>query len=293
MKHIIATIVTLALVVQTAWADVTSFPYNEDKFAGIDYFVQVARGLVPGHSIMRSLGERDAIQTTANGEDVWRGNELSAVPAALGSHLFIPRPADVGEQMTVVCQNAGDAAAGIGIQAIELHYLDAAGDAQEEVIVTAGLTLVDTDATDIRFVQELHATAVGSNTVAVDNCRIFRKTDNTRVYSMISQGTNMSMVPHKMVPRNHTLHLHTWVGSEATSNKQVRLRLRADADNEFPPALMPDVFLLKSVMALNGSGVRQKLGYTIPALSVVKVSAWTETINAEVAVHWWGVLIEN
>jgi len=258
-----------------------------------DFIIEIQKGNVPGHRIMRSLGERDSIQTTLAGEDVWRGNELSSTPAALGSHLFIPRPAAAGEQMTIVCEDPLDNSEGTGIQAIELHYLDALGDEQDETVATNGTGLVDTVATDIRFIQEMHATAVGANTAAVDNCRIFRKTDNTRVYSMISQGTNMSMVPHKMVPRGKTLHLRTWVGSEATSNKQVRLRLRADADNDVPPVVMTDVFLLKSVMALNGSSVSLNLGYTIPALTVVKVSAWTQTVNAEVAVHWWGILVDD
>jgi len=258
-----------------------------------DYFIDVSKGIVPGHRVMRSLGERDSIQVTAQGEDVWRGNELSAVPAALGSHTFIPRPADAGEQMTMVSESVNDTSAGSGIQTLDVHYLDASGDEQEETITMDGTSLVDTVATDIRFIQEIHARTVGSNTVAFGNIRIFRKTDNTRVYSMISAGTNISMVPSKMVPRAHTLHLHTWVASEASINKQVRCRLRADCDNSVPPVRLAEVFQLKSVMALNSSAVRQDLGYAIPALSVVKASAWTVTINAEVAVHWWGILSKD
>ncbi len=258
-----------------------------------EFILEIQKGNVPGHRIMRSLGERDSIQTGLAGEDVWRGNELSATPSALASHTFIPRPADAGEQMTIVCEDPLDNSGGTGIQAIEIHYLDANGDEQDEVVVTNGVGLVDTVATDIRFIQELHATAVGSNTVAVDNCRIFKKGDATLVYSMIAQGTNMSMVPHKMVPRGKTLYLKRWKGSEATSQKQMRLRLRFDADNELPPVLMPDVFLVKSSMALNGSGVSLDLGYTVPALAVVKVSAWAIQANSEVAVHWWGVLVDD
>ncbi len=258
-----------------------------------DFILAISKGDIPGHRIMRGLGERDAIQITAAGEDMWRGNELSAVPAALGSHTFIPRPADAGEQMTLICENAGDALGGIGVRSVEFHYIDDVGDEQEEFIETDGLTGVDTVATNIRFIQEVHSTAVGSNTAAVGNIRIYRKSDASRVYSMIYAGTNMSIVPHRMVPKDKTLHLRTWTGSESSSQKQIRLRLRFDADNNTPPVLLPDVFLLKSGMALNSSSATVDLGYTVPAFSVVKVSAWVVLANGEAACHWWGVLVDD
>jgi len=43
-----------------------------------DWLMRVQMGLVTGHKVMRGMGEREAIGTTATGEDLWRGNELSA-----------------------------------------------------------------------------------------------------------------------------------------------------------------------------------------------------------------------
>lgn len=260
-----------------------------------DFIMAISKGDVPGHRIMRALGERNNIQTGAAGEDVWRGNELSAVPSALGSHLIIPRPADAGEQMTIVSESDADnGATATGIRSIVLHYLDNEGLEQNEVKILEGTTPVHTVATNIRFVQDWHAVTVGSNTVAEGNIRIYRKTDTSRVYSMIYIGTNKALVPHKMVPANKTLHLRNWLGSEATSQKQVRMRLRADCDTyTLPPTLQPDVFLFLSVMALNASAVPQDLGYAIPAFAVVKVSTWSQILGAEVAVHWWGILVDD
>lgn len=261
---------------------------------GVDYFLQVARGKVLGHSILRGKGERETIQVTAQGEDVWRGNQLSAVPQAPLSHTFIPRPADVGEQMTIVSESTADnGATATGALTLTVTYLDAVGDERMEVVTLNGTTQVDTLATDIRFVQDLQVLTVGSNTVAEGHIRIFRATDERYVYSMIEAGSNQSLVPHKMVPRGKTLYLQRWVATEASTQKRIFVRLRADCNNVSPPVRQAGVFLIKSTMGLNSSGAPFSMAYAVPEFSVVKASAWALSINAEVAVHWWGVLIDN
>jgi hypothetical protein len=258
-----------------------------------DFIHEVQRGNIPGQVILRGLGERDSIGTTANGEDLWRGNELSATPAALGSHTTIPAPADAGEQMTLVSENAADAAAGTGARTIDISYLDAAGDEQSETVTMNGITQVDTVATDIRFVQDMQVKTVGSNGASVGNIRIFRESDESRVYNMIREGGNQSLVPHKMVPRAKTLHLRRWLCSEASNAKRCHMRLRADCDNEHPPVRQAGVFLFKSTVALDSAAVPMDLAYSIPALSIVKVSGQADVSGAELAVHWWGVLVDD
>ncbi|MCP5016247.1 MAG: hypothetical protein GY938_13390, partial [Ketobacter sp.] len=89
-----------------------------------DYHTEVALGNVAARRFMTALGERDTMAVVVTGEDVWRGNELSPAPT---SHTSIPHPSASGEQMTVVSEDAGDAAAGTGIRTLRLHYIDAAG----------------------------------------------------------------------------------------------------------------------------------------------------------------------
>lgn len=243
---------------------------------------------------MRGLGERDSIGTTAGGEDLWRGNELSSTPAAPGSHTVIPAPADAGEQMTLISENDADnGATATGILTLVLSYLDAAGDAQFEIVTMNGTTAVDTVATDIRFVQDMQSLTVGSGGVAAGNIRIYRKITNTRVYSMIAAGGNQDLVPHKMVPRAKTLYLKRWLCSEASNAKRCHMRLRADCDNEHPPVRQAGVFLFKSTVALDSAAVPTELAYSIPALSIVKVSGQADVSGAELAVHWWGMLVDN
>ncbi len=260
----------------------------------VDTIAEIAKGNVAGVKIMRGLGERDSIQTTAQGEDIWRGNELSATPSALASHVSIPIPADAGEQMTLVSENDADnGASATGALTVVVSYLDAAGDEQEEEVTLDGTTQVDTVAEDIRFVQDIQVSSVGSNGVAEGHIRIFKESDETLVYSMIAAGGNQSLVPHKMVPRAKTLCLWRWMGSEASKSKRCRIRLRADCTNMVPPVRQAGVFLFKSVMALDGSGLPMELAYTIPAFSIVKVSAWAEVAGAEIGTHWWGILVDD
>ncbi|GAF89365.1 unnamed protein product, partial [marine sediment metagenome] len=75
----------------------------------MDYISRVALGLAPGHSMMNALGERESMGTTAAGEDIWRGNELSPAPT---SHVKIPTPDPAGEQMAVVSESVNDTSAG-------------------------------------------------------------------------------------------------------------------------------------------------------------------------------------
>jgi len=77
------------------------------------------------NDVMWGLGERESMGTTATGEDVWRGNELSPAPT---SDVQIPTPAGAGEQMTLVSEsNADNGATVTGVLTVKLHYVEEAG----------------------------------------------------------------------------------------------------------------------------------------------------------------------
>ena len=256
-----------------------------------DFLLDVSLGNVTGHRIMRALGERENIQTTAMGEDLWRGNDLAAAPT---SHLLIPTPAAAGERMTLDSESDADnGATATGALTVRIHYLDADGDEQIETVTMNGQTAVNTDATDIRFVQDLQVATVGSNTVAEGNIFIHKFGTAGLVYSMIAAGGNQSLVPHKMVPRAKILHLRNWMGSEMTTAKRTIVRLRADCSNASPPIKQSNVFLFKSTMMLDGASAQQPLAYAIPSMSIVKASAWSQVNGAECAIHWWGILVDD
>lgn len=236
-------------------------------------------------SNLRSLGERDNIAVIATGADVWHGT---------ASAMSIPPSG--GEQMEVVSDDAQDSPTGTGVREVDIHYLDSSGVEQVEEVSLDGLTPAQLSASDVMFVQDIHAISVGSNGVAEGNIHI-RSTDTpANVYDMIKLGGNMSLSISKMVPAGKTLYLTHWQAS-ATGSKRITLRLRSTdhhgvlLDSENP------VFIFKDTVNLENSSfdrrwTEQEL-FPIPELSIVKISAWASGVGSYVSVGWDGILIDN
>jgi len=256
-----------------------------------DFKVAVQMGKINGFRVFKALGERETISTTVTGEDVTRLNELSGVPALPASTTTLPTPADAGEQMTFISEDDADnGAAATGILTLDMHYLNADGVEQEEIITMNGQTEVDSDATDIRFINEIHALTVGANGVAEGNIRVYKKGSNTLVYNMIEAGGNMSLVPHRMVPKGHALFLQGWHATEA-KDQRCAFRIRATARDGI---LTPGTFNFMDVAYLKAAASGElSLTDIIPALSIVKVTGWNVIASAEGSTGWWGYLVEE
>jgi hypothetical protein len=248
-------------------------------------------GFIAGVKIMSAMGEREAMSTTSQGEDIWRGNELSAVPSAPASTTTIPTPADAGEQMTFISENDADnGATATGVLTLRMEYLDASGDEQTEDITMNGTTGVNTTATDIRFINDLYSLTVGSNGVAEGNIRVYKTGADTLVYNMIHIGGNKSLVPHRMVPLGKALIIKSWHAEEA-QGRRVAVRVRSTDMNG---TLIPGVFCFKGTTYLKQTTSGEISSNTkIPALSIVKISGWAAQAGAEVGCCWWGTLVDD
>lgn len=251
------------------------------------YLINVSLGNVPGHSIVRALGERELIKLTTTGEDIWRGNELSPSPT---SHTKIPTPSSTGEKMTIVSESNDDTILGSGVQKVRIDYLDGNGDPQTIDKDMAGTTPVDITEDDMSFINDFFAIQVGAGGVADDHIKIYQTADDGLVYNMIGQGGNKSLVPLRKVPRGHTLILRGWGATEAKA-KRCAYRIRSTDMNGI---LIPGVFCFKGTTYLNQSASSDlELLARIPELSIVKVSGWADQNDAEGSVHWWGILINS
>jgi len=259
-----------------------------------DFKTEVLRGNIPGATVMFGMGERESISTGTAGEDLWRGNELSATPSAPTSHVLIPTPAAGGEQMTVISESAQDASGGTGAASILITYIDSAGAERTTPLILNGQTAVDLTPADVKFVQSMNVTTLGStNTsgVGAGHIRIYQKADAGLVYNMIAAGGNMSLVPHRMVPAGKTLYLQSWNASEG-NNKRLRIRIRADAT--LAGVVQPGVPLFRGSVYVNQStSGDMPLGVCLPAGTVVKVSGWATVGNGEAATYWWGYLVDD
>jgi hypothetical protein len=232
----------------------------------------------------RGFGERNAIGITATGEDIWDGTATS-----------IPVPPDVGEQMTVVSTDAADTAAGTGTRTLRIHYLDASGYTQSEDVTTNGTTGVNTTATNIRFVQEIHALTVGSNGVSEGIITIYQLGSPSTVYGHIALGGNASLSAYRMVPADKYGIIEAWTCSVSRkiTNNQISLRLRStDHDNQ----LLPGIFIFKDLVQIGTGNIPKvfPVPLRIPPLSKVKISAWgASSSGADVSASFEGHLIET
>ena len=245
---------------------------------------EIARGTIEGMAEFLGFGERDSIQVTAQGEDIWRGTSVAQPwPDQLG-----------GEQMMVISSNFDDRLTGTGVQKIEIDYLDAIGNEQYETLNMNGTAFVRTVGTNIRFVNAIHSMQIGSGTVANGDISICANGTLATVYNMISVGGNMSLSTQRMIPYGKTFYLHEWAASCVAPNATTitRLRLRATTAHG---TRVTGVFLFTDTAHLNNSSYNKDfyVPKKIPQLSVVKVTAWANIAGGFAAASYSGCLEDN
>lgn len=232
--------------------------------------------------LLTGYGYRLSISNAATGDDIWPGTAA-----------VLPTPAAAGEQMTLVSTSAEDGAAGkTGMLTIDIHYLDATGNPQHETVTLNGLTPVNTVATNIRFVQELHALTTGSTLFAVGTIIIYKTGAPTTIYNQISPLTNQSLNTARMVPYNKVCLLWEFHAS-AGGGKAADVRLRTTSHGGLYYA---NLFHFKdNAMLLDNAVDREyRTPRFIPALSIIKVTAFAVAAagGANVQASWEGILLD-
>ena len=167
---------------------------NGDGIHTHNYYISVTRGLISGASAFVSHGER-----TSSGAEteypIWPDGEFSI-------------PADAGVQMSFVSTSANDTSDGTGVRQVSVHYLDANLAEQNETITLNGLTTVLSVATNIRFINDLHAESVGSGLKAAGN---ITASNGGITYAQLSTNFTRQSSSFKMIPVGKVLHLTNFV----------------------------------------------------------------------------------
>lgn len=251
---------------------------DDNATAVIPYTEAIAMGLIAGHEEFGGFGERAAITVVVGGNDLWGG--VAAV---------CPIPDQiVGEQMTLVSSSLNDAAAGTGVQTIDVHGLDADGNEQSEIVTLNGTTPVNTVRTNWRFNQAIHGERWGALDTADGTISIYRTGDATRVYNVIAPGSNMSLNSARMIPAGKTFFL-TNLSMTAADNTSVSVRLRSTST--FEHQLTAGMrFLFKSLGVLQNSPREKRFSIPkkFPALSIIKATAYATTNGASASVEYDG-----
>lgn len=242
------------------------------------YTDAIGQGKVAGHTKFRGFGERMACSTAVTGDDIWAGTATT---------LPIPDQT-IGEQMTLVSTSIQDDSTGTGVRSIDIHGLDATGNPVSEVIALDGTTPVNTVRTNWRFIQAIHGESWGIDLVAAGLVTIYRTGDATRIYNQIAAGTNASLNIARMVPAGKTAYIKN-VSCSGASNKSIAIRLRITST--FEDVLIPEyAFQFKDCMFMQNSGNVKDYPcpITAPALSVIKLTAWSLQAGGDVAASFGG-----
>ncbi len=232
--------------------------------------------------LLTGFGFRNAIANTATGDDVWPGTATT-----------IPIPADAGEQMTVVSDSAADTLAGTGAQKVSIHYLDANGAVQTEIVNMNGTTPVNTVATNIRFVQEIHVEQAGTGLLAAGTIIIYKTGAATTIYNQIQTNTNQSLNIARMVPAGKVCLIWIFNASAgaAAGGKSADIRIRATSHEG---VLISRLFhFIDNFLGFNTSTHRvYRTPRVIPAFAIIKCTSYAATGGADVQASWEGVLID-
>lgn len=188
-------------------------------------------------------------------------------------------------QMRIVSSSANDTSGGTGIRSVTLHYLDTNYAVQQEDITLNGTTPVNTVATNILRVQEVHAKTVGSIGQSAGDI-ILTDTTGTTVYARIETGFNRNRNATFTIPAGKTGYLTHWNISSGTSSgtHYTRFTLRMTTHDG---VVLPGVFIgHDGSAALNASeNIYYDIPITLPERTDIKVSVISDAANANAEVN--------
>jgi len=188
---------------------------DDTGIAGLSAYDKIAHRHYSNAAAWSKIGYNPDIGTSE--EDLW---------AVGGTYLFPTMP----QQMEVYSANAGDTAAGTGVQQVIIYYLDGAGTEKTEVVTLNG-GVVATTATDILRVNGFRAYRVGTGKKAAGNIDI-RAVADTPIYSRIPAAYTRARNSAYRVPACKTLYVTSITFSSAgtTAGKYARFSTRATYD---------------------------------------------------------------
>ena len=262
----------------TLVSETDPLPVTMPAATSTDYFVEVARGNVSGHSVVHVFGENPDID--AGQEDLWGGGGDYTGFNATGA-----------ETVDVFSSDAADTSAGTGARTVMLYGLDASFAEQSETVTMNGTTHVVSVNSYIRLdrVKVLTAGSGGENAGVLT---VHQTTTTAVVFAAVPIGFNHSLIAAHTVPAGKTGYFLDWFAEMAGGNNassQCRLRMRPDGS----------VFQVMEIVALeDGGDTAIHRGYAAPKNTILEkadivVSADADTANTAVSGGYTLLLIDN
>ena len=247
------------------------------QYGNLEYGYEVARGNVPGSSIIAGFG-KDTPGAEVTLGDVWGGPTETQ-----------PEPSASGEQITVVSTSANDTDGGSGAQSVRVIYLDDGLIQRTTDVTLNGTTGVTTTPENIRWIQCAFITSVGSTGAsAVADGDITLESSGGTVYKQIPAGATRCLSAARMVPSGKRM-LVTHMQAGASSNAVAEVRPVSDSlDGE----AFPGIFLeqLETVLYDSSAGMDgTKSPIVIPEGSIFKAQYNIDKAGV-VTFSWRGIL---
>jgi hypothetical protein len=145
--------------------------------AGIDFYLQIAQGDVPGYSSISKFGYNPTVGS-ANYESIWEGS--NAYPWQT-----------VADQLEVLSSSANDTSAGTGARTIEIQGLDSSWNVLTETITMNGTAAVTTTGSFLRIIRARVVTA--GTSLRNEGDITIRDQDTSTTRALITNGTASGM----------------------------------------------------------------------------------------------------
>lgn len=235
--------------------------------------LEIARGNYPGASPFASYGEL-------------------TVSGAVTNHLIWPKsgspdltvPPKPGVQMSLSSTSGEDAVGGTGIQNVTIVYLDGDLNQQTEVVELTGISVKQTVATDIRYIQCAYGSLFGSGRKADGNISITYDAPAI-VHSFIPEGQLRCASSARRVPAGKRLIINGMAASSmsgtAAAGTLIKLFTTSIHGNDYSEAAIP--FPQMDIGVQDGSEAISNVYFPVEEGVIVGFEATTDkgaTVNA-------------
>lgn len=209
--------------------------------------------------------------------------DVCNIGAGEAAAVYVFPPAG-GIRMSVVSSSANDTAAGTGVRTVRLHLLDANYNILTEDITLNGTTPVNTVATNILRINEMHTLTTGTLLAPAGDITL-TSVGGATIYARMATSFNRSRNGVFTIPagkRGYLTHWNAFSGT-ATGTHYTRFTLRATTHDN---TLLPVFIAQDAKGTLNGGDdTYYDIPITLPEKTDIKVSVVSDSASANSLVN--------
>jgi hypothetical protein len=235
-----------------------------------DFYECISEGDVSGSTSWSKIGYLPATVASVN-NDLWYNG---------GNYVYATTG---GVQLRINSTSASDAAAGVGIQKVNVYYLDNSFNEQIEEVTLAGTATALTTAKNIIRVQGFRASACGTTGASVGVVAACISSAAGTTLSVISTNLTRARNITYTVPANKELHITSIKFAAGSGSKTAVCRFITRATYDDKVSVVRNFFMPYTEIILQDSSFASMLEMPLifPAKVDIKVSVFPDTAGAQ------------